>query len=57
VINPIAAVLALIETAPGRDANCAQLMALAADAQREAKRSGKPAELPPPELQPLQQEH
>ena len=53
VINPIAAVLALIETAPGRDANCKQLMALAADAQREAKRSAKPAELPKPAIEAL----
>lgn len=53
VINPIAAVLALVETGPGQDANCAQLMAKVADAQREAKRSGKPAELPSPDVQPL----
>lgn len=53
VINPIAAVLALVETGPGRDANCTQLMAKVADAQREAKRSGKPAELPTPEIQEL----
>lgn len=53
VLNPLAAVLALVETGPGKDANCAQLMAQVADAQREAKRSGKPSELPTPELQPL----
>ena len=56
VINPLAAVLALVETGPGRDANCKQLMATVANAEREARRSGKAAELPTPELQPLEQE-
>lgn len=55
VINPLAAVLALVETGPGRDANCAQLMASVASAEREARRSDKPAALPTPELQPLEQ--
>ena len=53
VLNPIAAVLALVETGPGRDANCTQLMAKVADAQREAKRSSKPAELPKPDIEAL----
>lgn len=53
VINPLAAVLALVETGPGRDANCAQVMAKVGDAQREAKRSGKPAKLPTPEMAPV----
>jgi len=54
VLNPIAAVLALIETGPGKDANCAQLMAKVAGAQREAKRSGKASEIEKPELEPVE---
>lgn len=55
VLNPIAAVVALVETGPGKDANCAQLMSKVTAAQREAKRSGKAADLPTPELTPLEQ--
>ncbi|HWT53922.1 MAG TPA: AsmA family protein [Rhodocyclaceae bacterium] len=50
VLNPLAAVLALIETGPGRDANCAQLMSQVAQAQREAKRSAKPSDIQAPTL-------
>lgn len=53
VLNPIAAVLALVEPGPGTDANCTQLMAMVADAQREAKRSGKASEIQKPELEPI----
>ena len=55
VLNPIAAVIALVETGPGKDANCAQLMSKVTDAQREAKRSGKATDLPESELKPLEQ--
>lgn len=54
VLNPIAAVIALVETGPGKDANCAQLMSMVATAEREAKRSGKADALPSTQLTPLE---
>ena len=44
-LNPFAAVLALLETGPGKDADCAALLSHVVSAQAQAKRSAKPASL------------